>query len=68
VLNAANEIAVQLFVAGQLRFDQIVPLVERVLAQHKPSPATSIAALMEADAWARQEARSVAGRAAAARS
>jgi 1-deoxy-D-xylulose-5-phosphate reductoisomerase len=68
VLNAANEVAVQLFSAGQLRFDQIVPLVERVLAQHQPRTVDSVATLMETDAWARQEAQSAAGRGVPARS
>ena|GEM_PF-532166 len=35
VLNAANEKAVAQFLNGELRYDQIVPSVERALEQHK---------------------------------
>jgi 1-deoxy-D-xylulose-5-phosphate reductoisomerase len=53
VLNAANEVAVQLFLDGRLPFDQIVPMVAEAMKAHKPAKADSVEALLEADAWAR---------------
>jgi 1-deoxy-D-xylulose-5-phosphate reductoisomerase len=61
VLNAANEVAVQLFLDRQLTFDRIVPLVADALAAHTPKPADSIETLVEVDAQAREWARNKAG-------
>lgn len=57
VLNAANETAVEAFLAGELDFPGITACVEAVLAQHRGGPAESVAAVLEADRWARQAAR-----------
>jgi 1-deoxy-D-xylulose-5-phosphate reductoisomerase len=59
VLNAANEIAVERFLAGELPFMGIVEIVERVLERHAGS-VSEIASVDDAlhwDAWARNEAR-----------
>lgn len=56
VLNAANEVAVAQFVAGRLPFLGIPDLVERVMQRHRPVPVTDLAAVEEADAWARRTA------------
>ncbi|HEV3235317.1 MAG TPA: 1-deoxy-D-xylulose-5-phosphate reductoisomerase [Candidatus Dormibacteraeota bacterium] len=53
VLNAANEVAVRLFLDGRLPFDQIVPSVADALEAHDAAPADSVETLLEADAWAR---------------
>ena len=55
VLNAANECAVQLFRDGAIRFAQIVPMVEDVLARHDWKPGPTHDELLCADAWARDE-------------
>lgn len=55
VLNAANEAAVAEFRAGHLRFADIVPSCRAVLEHHQFDPRPSLAALLEIDAWARQE-------------
>ena len=55
VLNGANEAAVEAFLEHRIRFGHIVPLVARVLADCPPSGELSLAALLAADAWARQE-------------
>jgi 1-deoxy-D-xylulose-5-phosphate reductoisomerase len=55
VLNAANEAAVEAFLEHRIRFGHIVPLVARALADCPPVEELSLEALLEADAWARQE-------------
>jgi 1-deoxy-D-xylulose-5-phosphate reductoisomerase len=58
VVNAANEVANEMFRSGKLRFGQIVHKVEAVLARHKKSGFSAnptLDELLAADAWARQE-------------
>jgi 1-deoxy-D-xylulose-5-phosphate reductoisomerase len=57
VFNAANEAAVAEFLAGRLRFVQIMELVEHCLNRHNVRSITSLEELLEADAWARAEVR-----------
>jgi 1-deoxy-D-xylulose-5-phosphate reductoisomerase len=61
VLNAANEVAVERFLAGELSFLSIVDIVSRVLEKHarQVSPITSIDDAMHWDGWARNEARGI---------
>ena len=59
VYNAANEVCVEAFLAGEIRFTQIVPTIARVLAAHHvPSTQTALTVddVMAADAWARSQA------------
>ncbi len=61
VLNAANEIAVERFLAGELPFTAIVDIVRRVIDLHAGS-VSEIASVEDAlhwDAWARNEARGI---------
>ena len=57
VLNAANEVAVPLFLQGKLPFLRIFEMLESVLESHKVQPDPDLDAIFEADRWARQEAR-----------
>jgi 1-deoxy-D-xylulose-5-phosphate reductoisomerase len=57
VLNAANEIAVESFLGGALRFTQIPLLIENVLMHTRLSPIDSLEAVLEADRQARARAR-----------
>ncbi len=62
VYNAANEVCVGAFLEGRLRFTDIVPTIERVLAAHDvPSKQTELTVedVLAADAWARREATAV---------
>jgi 1-deoxy-D-xylulose-5-phosphate reductoisomerase len=61
VLNAANEVAVERFLAGELPFTGIVEVVNRVLEQHAPEAAAidSIDDALRFDAWARHIARGI---------
>jgi 1-deoxy-D-xylulose-5-phosphate reductoisomerase len=54
ILNAANEIAVASFLAGEIRFTDIVPVVERALATGSAQPPSSIDEVMEIDRDTRQ--------------
>ncbi|MFH1035314.1 MAG: 1-deoxy-D-xylulose-5-phosphate reductoisomerase [Pseudomonadota bacterium] len=58
VLNGANEVAVAAFLAGGLAYNGIVECVSAVLEQHQAGSADSVAAVLEADRWARGAARS----------
>jgi len=55
-LNAANEVAVEAFLAGRLPFPDICRLVADVMDRHRPTAQLSAEAVAEADRWARQEA------------
>jgi 1-deoxy-D-xylulose-5-phosphate reductoisomerase len=56
VLNAANEVAVEAFLAGALGFTSIPRVIASTLDAHQAVPATTLTAVREADAWARQQA------------
>ena len=53
VLNGANESAVEAFLDGNIRFGQIVELVETVLKYTPAVDEITLEALVEADRWAR---------------
>ena len=57
VFNAANEAAVAEFLAGHIRFVQIMELVEHCLNRHNVRSITCLEELLEADAWARREVK-----------
>ena len=59
VFNAANEVAVDAFIAGDLSFPGIWQRVEATMAAHQTRPANELDAVMEADSWARQHCRSL---------
>lgn len=59
-LSVADEVAVDLFLAGKLAFAAIPEVVSAVLQSHQPSPATELEAILAADAWGRKEAVRVA--------
>jgi 1-deoxy-D-xylulose-5-phosphate reductoisomerase len=58
VLNAANEVAVNAFVKRSITFPQISELVGRVMDRHAVMAHPRLEQILEADAWARQEASS----------
>ena len=61
VMNAANEIVVAAFLAGEARFFDIEETVASALAAHATEPLHSIEQVEEADAWARRFARGALG-------
>jgi 1-deoxy-D-xylulose-5-phosphate reductoisomerase len=57
VLSAADEVAVDRFLAGAIGFGEVYPVLRNVVRAHEPQPADSLEAVMEADRWARDKAR-----------
>ena len=60
VLNAANEIAVQVFLAGKLSFTSIPRVIEKTMDAHQVELVTTLPAVRKADAWARVQALEIA--------
>jgi 1-deoxy-D-xylulose-5-phosphate reductoisomerase len=57
VLNAANEIAVEAFVNRKINFLQITEMVRRTMDAHKIISHPTLEQILEADGWARREAK-----------
>ncbi len=55
VFNAANEAAVEEFLAGRIKFVNIVEIIENCLNRHNVKATVSLEEVLEADAWARRE-------------
>ncbi len=54
-LNAANEVAVQAFLDGRIRFTEIASYVEKTINSHHFIKNPCLEDVLTADAWARQE-------------
>ncbi|HXE79489.1 MAG TPA: 1-deoxy-D-xylulose-5-phosphate reductoisomerase [Vicinamibacterales bacterium] len=61
VLNAANEVAVEAFLAGRLGFTGIHRVIERTMDAHRPIRESTLEAVREVDRWARSQAREATG-------
>lgn len=57
VLNAANEVIVESFLQGQIKFHMIHEQIDRILDLHKPISNPSLSDILSADSWARKEAQ-----------
>ena len=55
VFNAANEVAVEEFLAGRIKFVTIVELIEHCVNKHDIKRQVSLEQIHEADSWARRE-------------
>jgi len=55
VFNAANEAAVEEFLAGRINFVTIIELIENCLDKHNVKKCVTLEELLEADSWARRE-------------
>jgi len=60
VFNAANEAAVEEFLAGRTKFVNILELVEDCLNKHDVKTGVSLEELLEADEWARRQVAALA--------
>jgi len=56
VLNAANEVAVQAFLDEKIGLTRIAEINRSVMNEHEVAPASTLDAILAADAWARQRA------------
>jgi len=61
-LNAADEVAVEAFLAGRLPLGAVPDVIAAVMDAHRTEPVESLAQLRAVDAWAREEARAGATR------
>jgi 1-deoxy-D-xylulose-5-phosphate reductoisomerase len=61
VLCGADEIAVQQFLLGKIKFTDIPKLVEQALDEHKAVATPDLEAIMAADDWARERVMQLAG-------
>ena len=59
VLNAANEVAVEAFLCGRLRFTEIASVIQRTLDLHRGGSADDLGSVLEADAAARRVAMQI---------
>jgi 1-deoxy-D-xylulose-5-phosphate reductoisomerase len=59
ILNAANEIAVESFLKGQIRYTQIVSVVDQVLQEFESKTASDLETILEADKLARNKAQNI---------
>lgn len=59
VLNAANELAVEAFLQGQVGFLDIPRIIAAVVEKHTMSAASNLGLILAADSWARKTAQSV---------
>lgn len=58
-LNAADEVAVEAFLAGDIRFTDIPVVLERVLEAHQPQADHILDHVIAADRWAREAAAGI---------
>lgn len=59
VLNAANEIAVESFCQGEIKFNEIPEIVAETMQSHSPIQHPQLEEILDADTWARQKAREI---------
>jgi len=59
VLNAADEIAVDLFLKEKIRFVDIPKIIKEVMDNHKIIKDANLEEIMEVDKWAREEAKKI---------
>jgi len=59
VISAADEVAVELFLSGKLKFNEIFEMIKEVLKRHEVVEKPSLEDILDADRWAKDEARSL---------
>lgn len=59
ILNAANEVAVNAFLEGSLKFTEIPVLLQRVMQEHEVKSIHTIEDVLKADHWARERAKAI---------
>lgn len=61
VMNAANEVAVDAFLSGRVRFMDIAYIIEKTMDAHQPRDLGTIEDVLQADRWGRAKARELLG-------
>jgi 1-deoxy-D-xylulose-5-phosphate reductoisomerase len=59
ILNAANEVAVNAFLEGSLKFTGIPLLLQRVMEEHEVKRVQTVEDILRADHWARERAKAI---------
>jgi 1-deoxy-D-xylulose-5-phosphate reductoisomerase len=59
ILNATNEVAVNAFLEGSIKFTDIPLLLRRVMEQHEVKKIHTIEDILKSDHWARERARAI---------
>jgi 1-deoxy-D-xylulose-5-phosphate reductoisomerase len=59
VLNAANEVAVEAFLDGMIRFIDIPVIIEKTMSAHTAQKLSTIEEVLLVDRWGRGKAREV---------
>jgi 1-deoxy-D-xylulose-5-phosphate reductoisomerase len=59
ILNAANEVAVNAFIEGSLKFTEIPLLIQRVMEEHEVKSVHTIEDILRADHWARERSKAI---------
>ncbi len=59
VLNAANEVAVNAFLEGSIKFTDLPLLIRQVMNEHEVKPVQTIEDVLKADQWARERTKSI---------
>jgi 1-deoxy-D-xylulose-5-phosphate reductoisomerase len=59
VLNGANEVAVEAFLQGIIKFTQLSVVISEALSRHRWLSAPGLEEILEADRWSRQEADNI---------
>ena len=55
VMNAANEVAVEAFLTGQIKFIDIASVIEKTMDLHQPKRLGSIEEVLLIDRWSREK-------------
>jgi 1-deoxy-D-xylulose-5-phosphate reductoisomerase len=58
-MNAANEVAVEAFLNGGIRFTNIAEIIRSTMDDHNPKDVETLEDALEADRWAREKAESL---------
>jgi 1-deoxy-D-xylulose-5-phosphate reductoisomerase len=61
VLNAANEVAVEAFLGGMIKFTDIPVVIERTMDAHQPHALSTIEEVLFVDRWSREKTRELIG-------
>lgn len=61
VMNAANEVAVEAFLQGRIRFTEIAVVIEKTMDAHQPHSFSTVEEVLNADRWGRMKAKELIG-------